>query len=225
MSNNTAFISISLKIRCPTLSFQSQMISIFCLMKKNFESSLCDANGLLLFISVNCIHRDFLPLQCDPFPVHSSFMLLSHPLCPVQKGNWRISGGFQTPNKPKTDRKTSGLEIILSYGPRLARLVMSQADKHLRGLPVFVVCQSKKVFKVRATPNLLRRQAERKTKVQVTMFCLQRFLLLLPSISLRFHFPLFYRNHTSKSSHSASFFLHLQYVNVSLMIPCVCRCV
>lgn len=85
-----------------------------------------------------------LPLRCALLPVHSSLLLFSYPLCLLQNGKWRIFGGFLTPYPRQTNdrQKASGPVIILLYGPRLARLVMSRADKAFVGASVSAVCRS-----------------------------------------------------------------------------------
>lgn len=104
-----------------------------------------------------------LPLQCALLPVHSSLLLFSYPQCLLQNDKLRIFWGFPTsyPQQPGDRQKESSLVIFLSYGPLLACLVMSQADK--ASLSV-----EEKVSKVTDSPNLVgvfKRQLVSKRKV------------------------------------------------------------
>lgn len=117
-----------------------------------------------------------LPLQCALLPEHSSLLLVSYPLCLLLNGKQRIFGGFLTtyPQQTNDGQEASGLVIILSHRPWLARLVGSQTDKAFVG---FLSRMSIRVEvpKVTDMPNLvlvLKRQVVKKRQVEVTISCL-----------------------------------------------------
>lgn len=132
-------------------------------------------DGRLLFTSVHFLHRGVCRFNV-PFSQSTLPSCLFLILCVLLNGKQRIFGGFLTtyPQQTNDGQEASGLVIILSHRPWLARLVGSQTDKAFVG---FLSRMSIRVEvpKVTDMPNLvlvLKRQVVNKRQVEVTISCL-----------------------------------------------------
>ena len=96
------------------------------------------------FLPVYIFSMGVFAASMCPSPRALSLLPVSHHLCLLLNGKQRIFGGFLTtyPRQTNDRREASGLVIILSHGPWLARLVRSQTDKAFVGVSVSDVYQS-----------------------------------------------------------------------------------